>query len=327
MITKALRCQHSLLSQVLGVPNFEAVHSWRVALIDPDIAVATDETGAKHRGSWTMVYSEGFEVRVRGKVFFAFSQFQNGQPRECCCDHTWPGWHRENPDNATWGCYTGSKLSADISEEDMAVLSGGERRSLRQPPAQPALEHSPPPDEAPSDAVYDTDKLVAAINREAGSWRATIYPHFERMTPTEFQRATGFRRTQPVRRSQQQHRRQERQERQEQRPESEWERRTIAALPRQLDWRNYSGQNFIDPVIHQTCGDCYATAAVSMLNCRLRIATNNSYDAQPFGQRGDATHDQVRDCDRYNQGIPSPTRINTALDTGLSRRSRWQFAA
>eukprot|EP00932_Pfiesteria_piscicida_P006298 SRR837773.16220.p2 GENE.SRR837773.16220~~SRR837773.16220.p2 ORF type:complete len:147 (+),score=44.28 SRR837773.16220:30-470(+) len=42
-----------------------------VALKDPSSA----HTGQDTRGSWTMVYDEGFEVNIAGLNFFAFSNF------------------------------------------------------------------------------------------------------------------------------------------------------------------------------------------------------------------------------------------------------------
>lgn len=56
-----------------------------------------------------------------------------------------------------------------------------------------------------------------------------------------------------------------------------------------------NGSNFIDPVVQQICGGCYATATVSMLNTRMRIRTNNT-------EKLELTHDQIVNCDHYNQG-------------------------
>jgi len=48
-------------------------------------------------------------------------------------------------------------------------------------------------------------------------------------------------------------------------------------LPENFDWRNVSGQNFVPHVKdQQACGSCYAFAAVTAIESRIRIMTNNS---------------------------------------------------
>lgn len=45
------------------------------------------------------------------------------------------------------------------------------------------------------------------------------------------------------------------------------------SMPQALDWRNFSGQTWVDPSIQQgMCGGCYAIAATQMLSARHRIA-------------------------------------------------------
>ena len=34
----------------------------KVSLANPNVALATDSDGKKHKGTWTNVYDEGFEV-------------------------------------------------------------------------------------------------------------------------------------------------------------------------------------------------------------------------------------------------------------------------
>ena len=54
-------------NKVLGDASFKTEQSWTVALADPNHAIATDTKGKKHKGTWTTVYDEGFEVRVAGR--------------------------------------------------------------------------------------------------------------------------------------------------------------------------------------------------------------------------------------------------------------------
>jgi len=47
---------------VIGEANFKTDATWKVSLANPNIAIATDDQGAKHKGTWTTVYDEGVEV-------------------------------------------------------------------------------------------------------------------------------------------------------------------------------------------------------------------------------------------------------------------------
>ena len=72
-----LTCGHKLPDAVMTMvdnrvrfdnPNFKVSKDYEVTLTEPN--VATDAKGNK--GTWTMVYDEGFEVRIAGKTFFSF---------------------------------------------------------------------------------------------------------------------------------------------------------------------------------------------------------------------------------------------------------------
>ena len=72
-----LTCGHKLPDSVMTMvdnrirfknPNFKVSHDYKITLSEPNIA--TDAKGNK--GTWTMIYDEGFEVRVNGKTFFSF---------------------------------------------------------------------------------------------------------------------------------------------------------------------------------------------------------------------------------------------------------------
>jgi len=87
----------------------------KVSLQEPNIAV--DEKGNK--GTWTMIYDEGFEVRVGGQVFFAFHHYtpKKGTPLTSDkvahyishCHKTMVGWYRSD-DNSNWGCWKGKQV-------------------------------------------------------------------------------------------------------------------------------------------------------------------------------------------------------------------------
>ena len=47
------------------------------------------------------------------------------------------------------------------------------------------------------------------------------------------------------------------------------------SIPANFDWRNVSGVNYDSPIRKQgECGSCYAIAAISVVESRVRIKTN-----------------------------------------------------
>merc|ERR1712196_712482 len=128
-------------------------------------------------------------------------------------------------------------------------------------------------------------ELVRRINAKATTWKAKVYPQFEKMTGGEFNRIAGFRpaklkRLNTIPRDN---------------VFLEEFEKEVSDLPANFDWRNKDGQNYVDPVINQACGSCYAVSATSMINSRIRIMTKNR-------QKPRIPYNQVLACDRYNQG-------------------------
>eukprot|EP00658_Telonema_sp_P-2_P010117 TRINITY_DN13813_c0_g1_i1.p2 TRINITY_DN13813_c0_g1~~TRINITY_DN13813_c0_g1_i1.p2 ORF type:complete len:176 (+),score=29.65 TRINITY_DN13813_c0_g1_i1:221-748(+) len=97
----------------LGEPTYEVDRTMEVRLEQPNVAIDIG-SGERTRGTWTMIYDEGFEVRIGGRKFFAFSRFSHdartGQTTSEC-HRTFPGWFHDaaDPDTANWGCYHGAK--------------------------------------------------------------------------------------------------------------------------------------------------------------------------------------------------------------------------
>merc|ERR1711935_625729 len=56
----------------LGEPNYKVVDQMKVKLLEPNVAVHTNAQGKQVKGTWTMIYDEGFEViaRTRHSVTF-----------------------------------------------------------------------------------------------------------------------------------------------------------------------------------------------------------------------------------------------------------------
>ena len=96
----------------------------------------------------------------------------------------------------------------------------------------------------------------------------------------------------------------------------------LKRLPVEFDWRNVRGINFVDQVknqvtlalsrsttvpigsgVGQRCGACYAVSTTSMVDIRIRIATNNSVKLNiPW--------EQVSSC--CSAAAARPTRLASA---------------
>merc|ERR550514_564936 len=150
----------------------------RVTLLDPDTAT----TPKDNKGYFTMVYDEGFEVRVEGRQFFAFSRFdlthENGVKKNIShCGETLRGWYR-NEARTLWGCYHAQKVHQTASLISIA------------------------PAPTPASKLYDTplnlkyhQKRVRHINMLQASWTARVYHRFVGKSMRQLNEFAGIRRT------------------------------------------------------------------------------------------------------------------------------------
>mmetsp|Transcript_72708 Transcript_72708/g.204147 ORF Transcript_72708/g.204147 Transcript_72708/m.204147 type:complete len:637 (+) Transcript_72708:131-2041(+) len=144
------------------VSSQSTTHNLRVSLRDPSTAVSADKS---QNGSWTMIYDEGFEVKIGGQVFFAFSYFEwvqgaDGKKTNIShCDATQVGWYHD-VERTQWGCYTGRKVGTAAPLQTAPVLQQRAKQA-------PASEQSLAPDtEQLTDQVDSGDDSAVATAAE-----------------------------------------------------------------------------------------------------------------------------------------------------------------
>jgi cathepsin C len=277
----------------LGEPNYETVDQLKVKLLEPNIVVHTDAQGKEHKGSWTMIYDEGFEVTLAGHKYFAYSKFHKGPHCEdstrcdiqrSSCHKTFPGWYHneKNPDKAAWGCYHAHKTGTGHKTKEHRFMDTTE---FLQKSYQP--EHN----------------LVEHINDSGARFKAKVYPHMQGMSMHELHQMGGGKLYQL--------------------PSAvanieESEDDDISDLPKEMDWRDHKGENYVGPVINQgSCGSCYAVAVTDMIHSRVRVKTMNRVKPKLSVQ-------STLSCSEYGQGCKGgfPFLVGKySQDFGLAKES------
>lgn len=78
----------------------------------------------KNGNGWTMIYDEGFELKIEGIKVLVFNQYfkQNGKWKSNC-SNTLVGWYRNEMDD-TYGCIRGSMVNKDsqINDQQAGLL-------------------------------------------------------------------------------------------------------------------------------------------------------------------------------------------------------------
>lgn len=266
-------------NNTLDCSNFndvDAKHVFYVTLDFPNLAFDT----LGHKGFWTIIYNQGFEVVINYRKYFAFSAYkQDSQNRTInYCNQTLPGWSHDVLGN-NWACYKGYKKS-------------------NQPPVEMFLENSR------SNSVTDlfSPSFISEINKVQSSWSAAMYPELQNMTIHDLVRRAGGTksRVSSVPTTTSVNRRL---------------KKAVASLPDSFDWRNVSGINYVSPVRNQgSCGSCYAFSSLAMLESRLQIMTNNSLKVQFSPQDVVSCSEYAQGCEG---GFPYVIAGKYAQDFGV----------
>eukprot|EP00947_MAST-08B_sp_MAST-8B-sp1_P006351 g6351.t1 len=274
---------------------FKVEKTYTVTLSEPN--VATDAAGNK--GTWTMIYDEGFEVVINNQKFFTFFRYEpkpsvaDPQPDKnedfiSFCDETFTGWFHTVEDT-NWGCYIGKRTSAPAraplgqshsfkslrmrdhdDERDGEVSSFSEVSARRRTPAD--------------DDLFTADaSFIETVNSDKErTWTATAHKQFEGMRIGDMMKMLGrtkfMKSVNPPDGLQL-----------DNRPDDV----KYAGLPAEYDLRKVRPQAMTPIVSQGSCGSCYAIAAADAMSIRLKMQQPDAPKLSP---------QNVVSCSDYNQG-------------------------
>merc|ERR1711871_46269 len=271
--------------------------------------VATSSDG--HKGTWTMIYDEGVEIRVGGKKYFAYFKYEMDKDGSCLstCSATVNGYVH-NDDRSDWGCWKGTRQGA--VEQTRAFPPADEEASTREDAERKqAIDKTLKDAEVkvahPLDAKYqpETD-LVSAINAMQTEYTANIYPQFHGKSLRDLQNMAGGRSHKNAKGKEtgdlasflqladvQAGKHQSKGRHTHKHTADKLHNK----LPKSWDWRKVNGQNFLFPPVNQgSCGSCYAVAVADMITARVAVQTNNTLRMRMAAQ-------ELLSCgEKWNQG-------------------------
>jgi cathepsin C len=291
--------------------KFTKERQMKVRLELPFTATELDSDGntVGTKGSWTMIYDEGWEVRVNGKKYFSFCKFTQEKKERweitSYCHQTLNGWYHDM-DVSHWGCYNGTRSGKPAIHKGTGEPNYGDFSDAPMASTMQLLEE-------PTSALYKPEtKLIETVNSRGLSWKAKAYPQWEGKTMREITRMMGFGRVK-------EHRTKEeniddvdsllemavsedgagtgtgRGKSKYNPPTST--RKAISDYPANWDWRDMNGVDYTHPAVNQgSCGSCWAVSTSDMLSMRVAIATNNTWKPRLSAQ------EMLVCSDKYGQG-------------------------
>jgi len=278
--------------------------SLMVTLSQPNhAATAVDSTG-----HWSMVYDEGFEVKVNSMNFFAFSNFTfvkdpatHQKTNQSHCGDTMVGWY-QNLNRTQFGCYYASKL-VPAAKKALADVHHEVKKS--------ASYDRPITQEAQHEKVAKLNKKLSMLQL---GWKAKTMEKWNGRTLREVNNYAGLKRKSGTRGLHREMLLQQGSETHQTRKARSFLQRKEAELPSAFDWSDANGRDFLEPVMDQAdCGSCYAASSMRMLSTRHKIRVNDT-EALPW------SINMPLFCSEYNQGCKGGFGFLTAKwsrDVGL----------
>jgi len=287
----------------------EAAATKLVMLHEPadGASVATGE----QNGTWTMIYDEGFEVRVDGNVFFAFSYFDegapdpSGSPSTRRCGQTLKGWYHDS--EGKFGCFIGHKQDVQESRAAPVVRSARKLAFLESSAALEERRHRPL-------SLSFHQAQVRSLNRAGNSWTARVYEKYVGRSMAELNAGAGLPRAVTTEECSPEVRHAKagsllpnlllgelpQKPCNHPHPGDDVARadldKAVAHLPKQFSWRDHKDGNYIGPGMDQAdCGSCYVVSTMRMLSARNRIRHRNT-------TLSDFSISFPLHCSEYNQG-------------------------
>jgi cathepsin C len=253
-----------------------------------EVTVAFQDRGAnkvvtQHDGKesyFSMIYDEGFEFDLDDRTFVAFSGYvleenhliPTAKPANHSeCGRTQVGWY-STKDRSAFGCFYGKKKGFEpwhALEQQKVVRKASAETSNSTTENHKTKDPSKPVSRA------EHEQKVALINERATTWRAKVYKSYIDMSQQELNSHAGHRRSKEPAPPKSFLALTSHEERLALKRSAELE----AQLPKQFDWRNVNGEDFLEPTMDQAdCGSCYAVATMRMLNARHRIKRGKEYN-------------------------------------------------
>jgi len=174
--------------QPRDLPN--PASSKHITLVQPNVAKSHSDTA----GTFTMIYDEGFEVRVDNLVFFAFSRFDmvkghDGIPKNASrCGMTHRGWYRD-ASRTKWGCYVATK----VNQGEVSFLQQPREiiEAVQQKPRQVSPDYDKP---LPSAWHHHRAERINLLQK---TWTAKVYDRFVGLSLRELNSYAGLKRSLP----------------------------------------------------------------------------------------------------------------------------------
>lgn len=298
-------CGHHRPDIEEGQPSFAVVDDNKaneeltIELGQPNVAKINGQ-----KGTWTMIYDEGIEVKVGNHVYMAFSNFSLNKGVAVShnvshCDGTQVGWYSD-VERKEFGCFYGQLIKAT----DSKVVAASAKPKVGKLSDSKPLTH-----EIQKAKVDKINKNIAMLQL---GWKACVHHRWNGMTMQELNNFAGIRRTVPVH---DQHREVFAQRSHTQHKSFLQRKGQIHSLrggklPDSWDWRDINGLDYTEPVMDQgDCGSCYDASSMRMLTARHKIAINDT-TALPW------SINFPLHCSEYNQGCKGGYGFLTAKWSG-----------